>query len=208
MFKWLLPHETNFFDIFDQHISIVVAGTRELLALVTDGSDQKARVVRIKELEHQADDITHQCVDELHKTFITPFQRDEIHQTISKMDDIIDFIDEIACRVSIYRLTEMTPEAKELATILMHAVEELAKVLGLLRHLKNSPEMKDSFIYIHQLENQGDQTYINAISKLFDEFEDTRMIIKWKEIYENLEQAIDCCEDVANIIEGVILESS
>ena len=208
MFKWLLPHDTNFFDLFDKHIALVVESVDELLQMVTEipHNDQRAR--RIKELEHQADIITHQCVEELHKTFITPFQRDDIHHIISTMDDIIDYVEEIACRITIYRINAMTPEAKELTVLLKKAVAELGKVFVKLRHLGNTPEMKQSFIYIHQLENEGDVTYVNAISKLFDEFEDTRMIIKWKEIYESLEQAIDCCEDVANIIEGVILEST
>lgn len=208
MFKWLLPRDTNFFDLFDKHMALVVESANELLALVTDGPAKEERARRIKELEHQADIVTHTCVEELHKTFITPFQREDIHRIISKMDDIIDYVEEIACRFAIYRITVMTPEAKQLALLLQKSTAELGKVLVKLRHLKNTPEMKQSFIYLHQLENEGDTAYANAIGKLFDEFEDTRMIIKWKEIYEGLEQAIDSCEDVANIIEGVILESS
>jgi predicted phosphate transport protein (TIGR00153 family) len=207
MFKWLFPQSTDFFDIFDRHVHLAIDSVEELLSYCPQKT-AALRAKRIKELEHQADIVTHQCVEALRKTFITPFRRDDIHQIISKMDDIIDSIEQAASLFSIYHLEEMTPEAKQLVICLKQACEELQKAIKNMRTLKYASEIKQSFIVIHQLENAGDAIYIQAIGKLFDEFPDTRMVIKWKEIYENLEQALDHCEDVANLIEGVILESA
>lgn len=208
MFKWLLPKETDFFQIFDEHIAIVAQGAEQLSSLMHSPPFTPEMSQQIKELEKKADRITHRCVEELHRTFITPFQRDDIYHLISKMDDIMDFVEDISSRLLIYKLSTMPEEAHAFASLLQKSTSELVKAFGYMHNLKNSADLKQSFVYIHQIESEADSLYIKTIGKLFDEMEDIRTLIKWKEIYEEFETAIDCCEDVANIIEGVILESS
>ncbi len=207
MFRWFLPKEPKFFDYFEKHALITVEACREFLLLTEPGADIIEKVSRIKELEHQADNITHQCVEALHKTFITPFERNDIHRLITVMDDVIDFTKDAAARVETYRLVKMTPEVHEMAGILMNASQEISSTINGLRHLKHVDAMRQSFVTINRLENEGDIVLRHAIGRLFDEEQDVKNIIKWKEVYENLEMAIDSCEDVSNIIEGVILEN-
>lgn len=207
MFRWLLPRETSFFDFFDKHAAVIVEASQTLLSLADEESDIIAKINKIKELEHQADAITHQCIEALHKTFITPFDRNDIFRLISRMDDIIDFIKDAAARIETYKLVKITNEAKEMAQVLMKATQEVEKAVKELRKLKRVEAIRQSFIVINRLEHEGDIVLRHAIGRLFDEEQDVRNIIKWKEIYENLENSIDRCEDVSNIIEGVILEN-
>lgn len=207
MLKWLMPKEIRFFDFFEEHASTTVKAAKELLELISEDPLSQEKFQRIQFLEHQADTLTHSCVESLHKTFITPFERNDIYRLISRMDDIIDFIEETAARIITYKLTMMTQEAKELATVLFHSTQTIEQAVKGLRHLKNGDIMRQAFVAISRLESKGDAIVLRAIGKLFDEEGDAINIIKWKEIYENIEEAIDRCEDVANIIEGVILES-
>ncbi|MSP62572.1 MAG: DUF47 domain-containing protein [Myxococcales bacterium] len=206
MFGKLLPRETSFFDFFDQHAAITVEGTKEFLSMATTGANVVAKARRIKEIEHEADTITHHCIEALRKTFITPLERDDIYRLITRMDDIMDFVEAAAERIALYKLKEMTPEVKDLADVLVRATEEVEKAVRGLRELKNTDQVRKTCRDINRLENEADSILRNAVARLFDEEQDTKLIIKWKEIYESLESATDRCEDVANIIEGVILE--
>jgi predicted phosphate transport protein (TIGR00153 family) len=206
MFGRFLPRETSFFDFFEQHARLTLEGTKEFLDLVTFGDNLAARAKRIKEIEHESDDITHRCVEALHKTFITPIDRWDIHRLISRMDDVMDLVEAVAERMVLYEIREMTPEVKELAKVLVKAVTSKGEALRGLRNLKNSAEVVKKCIEINRLENEGDTIFRIATARLFKEEKDPIMVIKWKEIYESLEAATDRCEDVANIIEGVIME--
>ena len=206
MFPRLLPREVSFFEFFDQHIALTVSGTKELVELVTDGGNVSLRARRIKEIEHEADVITHRCVEALHKTFITPLDRNDIHRLISKMDDVMDSVDGVAGRLHLYRLTEMTPEIKSLAGILAQSTLEVQHAVNGLRNLRNAGTIREKCIEVNRLENDADAVLREAIADLFLTEKDPIMVIKWKEIYEILEKATDRCEDVANIIEGVVLE--
>ncbi len=206
MFGRLLPRETSFFDFFEKHGKITVQGTKEFLSLASTGANVVAKAMRIKEIEHEADTITHHCVEALHKTFITPIDRNDIYRLITKMDDIMDYVEAASERISLYKLKEMTPEVKDLADVLVRAAEQVDVALHGLRNMKNAEGIIKTCIDINRLENEADSILRAATARLFDEVEDTRLIIKWKEVYENLENATDRCEDVANIIEGVVLE--
>jgi len=208
MWKWLLPKSTNFFDYFEKHIDLVIQAAEVLQTLVSSDTDFVDSAKKIKDLEHQADELTRQCVKELHTTFITPFQRHDIHRLISSMDDVIDFAEETSQRIITYRIQTMNPEAAEFANILVLATKELGKVIVQLRNLKKIGLVQHSLKEVHRLETEGDEVYLRAVGRLFEQEGDIRLIIKWKGIYENLEEAIDACQDVANIIEGVILESN
>jgi uncharacterized protein len=206
MFSSLLPRETSFFDFFERHALITVKGTREFLELVSTAEPREPRARRIKEFEHEADVVTHQCVEAIHKTFITPIDRDDIHRLISRMDDVMDFVEAAADRIALYELAKMRPDVIELTIVLMHASEEVAEALKDLRDLKNAKAIIDHCIAVNRLENEGDVLLRSALARLFREEKDPIVVIKWKEIFEHLESATDRCEDVANIIEGLILE--
>jgi len=165
-------------------------------------------VKQIKDIEHDGDKITHQTMDRLNRTFVTPLDREDIHALISKLDDILDFVDAAANRMILYRIKEPKPEALRLADILFKSVEELKRAISLLRNLKQPQEILKLCIEINSLENEGDSVLRGGVAKLFDEAQDPLLIIKWREIFENLETAIDRCEDVANILEGIVIKYS
>jgi len=206
MLEKLLPRETSFFDFFERHAALTVEGAKEFLSLVSTGANIESKTRRIKEIEHETDVITHQCVEALHKTFITPIERDVIHRLITKMDDVMDFVEAASERIALYGVTEMTPEVKDLADVLVRAAQEVERALRGLRDMKNAPMILQKCIDINRLENDADAILRAAVARLFREEKDPITVIKWKEIYENLETATDRCEDVANIIEGVVLE--
>lgn len=206
MFGKLLPKNVNFFNFFDQHAFLIVKAAEEIKLMISSPTDNMSKANYVKELEHQADLVTHQCVECLHKVFITPIERDDIFRLVSRMDDILDDIEATAECLSRYKLQEMTNEVKDLADILYRSVLEVEIAVKGLRNLNSTTSIRQSCLNINRLENEADAVLRNSIVNLFDTQPDTRLIIKWKEIYENLEKATDRCEDVANIIEGVILE--
>lgn len=207
MFGRFLPKETSFFDFFEQHAALTVEGTKEFLSMVSTGANIETKAKRIADIEHETDVITHRCVEALHKTFITPIDRDDIHRLITKMDDIMDFVEAAAERIALYEITVMTGEVRDLADVLVRASEQVEQASRCLRNLKDPQTILKLCVDINRLENEGDQILRRAVAKLFRENSgDPITVIKWKEIYENLEAATDRCEDVANIIEGVVLE--
>jgi predicted phosphate transport protein (TIGR00153 family) len=206
MLRKLLPKETSFFDYFEQHAELTVQGATEFAALVSSGSNIDAKARRIKEIEHETDVITHRCVEALHKTLITPMDSTQIHRLITRMDDVMDAIEAASERIALYRLYDMTPEVKSMADVLSRATQAMLEACQLLRNVKDPQAILKKCVYINRLENEADSILRGAVARLFDEEEDAVMIIKWKEIYENLESAADRCEDVANIIEGLVLD--
>jgi predicted phosphate transport protein (TIGR00153 family) len=206
MFSWLLPMETSFFDFFERHAALTVEGSKEFLSLVSTAANIGAKVKRIKEIEHETDVITHHCVEALHRTFITPIERDDIHRLITRMDDIMDFVEAASERIGLYEIKEMTPEVKDLADVLVRSAQAVEEALRGLRSMKHAETIIKKCIDINRLENEADTILRNAVARLFREERDPITVIKWKEIYEHLENATDRCEDVANIIEGVVLE--
>jgi len=205
-FGALLPKEYSFFDFFEQHASKCVEGARLLLQLLHNVQSVETLVKEIKEVEHAGDKITHHTIETLHKTFITPIDREEIHQLISVMDDILDYIDAASQRILLYEIAEITPEAQELGEVLLRATEQVQEAVTGLRRLQYPMEMLQTCVEINRLENEGDTALRKGMARLFKESTDPIHIIKWNEIYEFLEEATDACEDVANIIEGVVLE--
>jgi predicted phosphate transport protein (TIGR00153 family) len=206
MFGRFLPRETSFFDFFEQHATLTIDGSKEFLSMVTTGANIASKCRRISDIEHETDTITHRCVEALHKTFITPIDRDSIHRLITRMDDIMDFVEAAAERIELYELTVMTADVRDLADVLHRSTMQVEAALRGLRGLKHPQETLKLCIDINRLENEADAILRRSVARLFKEEKDPITVIKWKEIYENLEDASDRCEDVANIIEGVILE--
>ena len=206
MLRWLLPREDDFFGLFERHAALTVEGAKEMRRLVEGGQDIQAQAARIKELEHETDVITHSCVERLHKTFITPLDRDDIHRLITRMDDVMDYIESAATAVMLYELREMTPPARALADVLVRATEVVAIAVAGLKNVKRAETILAACIEVNRLENESDDIFRGALADLFRGANDPLLVLKWKEVYEALENATDRCEDVANIIEGVVLE--
>ncbi|MBM4257160.1 MAG: DUF47 domain-containing protein [Deltaproteobacteria bacterium] len=203
----LFPKDTNFYDLFERGAGKVHEGVLALGDLVKDYSNVPLKAKRIKDIEHEADLITHETIEKLNKTFVTPLDREDIHGLICSLDNILDHVEAAADKFSLYRIPEVQSDAALLADILIHSVKEVQTTIGELRNLKQADVILKHCIEINRLENEGDFVYRSAIAKLFEEHaNDPLSVIKWKEIYESIENAIDSCEDVANVIEGVTLK--
>lgn len=208
MFGKFLPKETIFFDFFEKHSRLTFQAAQALLLFMEeDLKSSKVNGNSIKKMELEADEVTSRCLETLHKSFITPLQPDDIFRLISRMDDIIDSINKASEDCLIYKITFFTPAAKKMAGLLVSATEKLEIMIkGLRNRRHNRAIMRQTNFEIHTIENQGDEILREALGQLFEKEADLRLLIKWKEIYEVLEQAIDYCEDVSNIIESFIME--
>ncbi|HPO14742.1 MAG TPA: DUF47 family protein [Candidatus Hydrogenedentes bacterium] len=208
MFRNLLPKEENFFDFFEQHCRLAIEACNELYGMVSTSGDMTVRAARIKEIEREADSITHVCTDTLHKTFITPIDRSEILGLMQRLDDIVDSVESIAARLVMYDIQESRAEAVALVDVLVRASQEIIQAVTGLRNMKNQDTIKMHCIKLFDLENEGDILMRNALADLFKHETDPIKVIKWKEILERLEKATDRCESVANIIQGIVIENS
>ncbi|MEI7611899.1 MAG: DUF47 family protein [Betaproteobacteria bacterium] len=213
MFARFMPQEGKFFELFNEHAEQVVLGSEALVTLmnVLKDSDEEAAAKQceiIDQVEHRADCITHETMRQLHKSFITPLDREEIHQLITSLDDILDLIQDVAHTVTLYDVRKITPEAYNLSEICRKCCERVLAAVALLPSMDNGAEILKICFEIDQLESAADYEMRGAISRLFREEPDVRELIKFKAIYELLETVTDRCEDVANIIEGIVLENS
>lgn len=206
MFANLIPKRNEFFDAFEEHAAKTHQAAQALLNLFREPKDIDLRVQDIKELEHQGDTVTHRTMEMLYKTFVTPLDRDQIHELMSRLDDILDYIDSVAELVLLYEIKDIPAEARALADVLVRAIAALQKALVGLKEAKNNQDVMRMCIEINRYENEADQILRRAVAGLFKSKSDPLLVMKWKEIYEQLETATDRCEDVANVIEGIILE--
>ena len=204
----LFPKDTNFYDLFERGAGKVYEGVELLNDLVKDFTNVPLKAKRIKDVEHEADLITHETIEKLNKTFVTPLDREDIHGLISSLDNILDHVEAAADKFSLYRIPEVQPDAVLLADVLVHSVKEVQTTISKLRNLKDADLILKHCIEINRLENEGDFVYRSAIAKLFEQGGDPLNVIKWKEVYDSIENAIDSCEDVANVIEGITLKNS
>jgi len=206
MLSRLLPRQTNFFDFFERHAALSVEGARELGKLVDEGARVEDVAKRIKDLEHEADEITHTCMETLHKTFITPIDRNDIHRIASKLDDIIDLIDGAARQLTLFEIRELPESAREATVVLVQATEAVERAVKGLRNMRNATTILGECVRINELENEADRIKAASVARLFREERDPITVLKWHEIYQALENVTDACEDVANVIEGIVLE--
>ena len=208
MFNRLMPKEGKFFDLFNQHAELLVTTSKEIVNLFNDLENTDRYMSVIKDNEKRADRITYETVDLLHKTFITPLDRDVMLKLTTTMDDVIDLMEDVAETVSLYYVTNSTDEAKQLAAIGVACCERVQTAVGLLDNMKSAGEILKISSEIERLESDGDRVLRNAMSKLFREEEDVKSLIKYKAVYEMLESITDKCEDVANIIQGIVVENA
>ncbi len=208
MLSRLMPREGKFFDLFNRHAEQMLLCANELKLLMDDLSNIELRARNIKGFESAADRITHETMHLLHHTFITPLDRDDIHQLIGKMDDVLDLMEDAAQCISLYDIKKVPDEARKLADICVECVEYVKATVGLLSNMKKPEAIMKNCVEIDRLESEADHVMRSAIVKLFRDEPDTRELIKLKAVYEILETVTDRCEDVANIIEGIVLEYS
>jgi predicted phosphate transport protein (TIGR00153 family) len=205
-FPKLLPREEQYFSLFAQMTSYINDAANALVEMLShqDG-DYQEYVQRIKSIEHACDDLTHNVATRLNQSFITPFDREDIFMMSKALDDVVDLINGAARAVVMYDIHEMTEHAKQQAGVIQRMALQLHEVVSILKKPKGVTER---LIELHRLENEGDDIYQRAVGGLFHETRDALTVIKWKDVYETLEAAIDRCENVANIIEGVIIKHS
>jgi hypothetical protein len=203
----LMPREQKFFDLFEESAKNIVAAAKALKEMLDTWQFIDSRVAEITELEHRGDTITHQIMSMLHRSFVTPFDREDIALLGHTMDDIIDFIHASADAMFIYKITAPTKRAQELAEVILHGAMEMEKAVAGLRKRADFKKMLERCVEINRLENVADRIYRAAIAELFDNTSDIAQVIKWREIYEHMESATDRCEDVANVLEGVALKN-
>jgi len=205
----LLPQKTTFFDLFDRHAEHLVSISHEVRDLFRQFDRVDERHARIKDLEHQCDEIAHEVFTQMHATFVTPLDKEDLAAIASGLDDIADYLDAAAVRVVLYQIPESTPESIQLSELLVQVTEVLQGAVACLRHNRDREKMTQAFRDIHRLENESDAAYRGALGRLFNTPDsDPIMILKWKEIYERLEMAVDKCEDVANVVEAVHIKYS
>ncbi len=201
----VLPKEHTFFQTFVELAENINAGAKAVCEMLENYTNPSIQAENIKTLEHKGDTLTHNLMTRLNQTFITPFDREDIHELASKIDDVLDLTDAAASRLVIYRIERIRPGVADLARILEQATQE---VVAAVRALEKQDSALNRCIEINRLENEGDRVCRALIARLFEEEKDPVQIIKWKEIIEVLETAIDKCEDVANVIESVVLKSA
>jgi predicted phosphate transport protein (TIGR00153 family) len=208
MFSKLMPREGRFFDLFNAHATQIVEGSHALVQLFANFSAPAAHAERIDIAERNADKITHETISLLHKTFITPIDRDQIHQLINNMDDILDLIQDVAESIILYDIRRVGPEAQQLAQICQMTCDRVKAAVGLLANLRDPEAILKTCEEIDRLESDADRVMRSAMSRLFREEPDVKQLIKLRSVYEQLELITDRCEDVANIVEGIVLEHS
>jgi predicted phosphate transport protein (TIGR00153 family) len=202
----LIPRETKFFDMFVEVGQNLIEAARLVKQLLENFEDVPAQVARLKEIEHRGDDMTHAIFTKLNQTFITPFDREDIHRLASSIDDVLDLLNASGVRIMVYKIKSVTPESAYLAGLILQQSEELARALSFLE--KQQQSVMRHCVEINRLENEADRVTREAVGKLFDTEKDPIQLIKLKELYEVLELATDKAEDAANVLESVILKSA
>jgi len=212
MFGRLMPKEGKYFDLFNAHAELIVQGGKALSGLISALVDDPDQAVKhadaIDDLERQADKITHDTLAQLHTSFITPFDRDEIHQLINSMDDILDVIQDVAESMNLYDIRHVPADAKALAEVTEQSCVRVRSLVGLLHSMENGPAILKLCHEIDELESDADRMLRAAMSKVFREEPNVLQVIKLKEMYELLEAVTDRCKDVAGTVEAIVLENS
>jgi uncharacterized protein len=204
----LLPKEENFLKQFNRTTDIILEAAIAIDSLAADFSDVEVKVARVKHLEHEGDQVTHETFALLSKTWITPIDREDIHDLTKALDDILDLIDAAAARFVLFKIPAPTPELKAMTELIVQSARAIQRAMPLLQDLKNSTAIIAACVEINRLENEADALNRMAIGRLFENAKDPFVLMKWKEIYEVLEAATDACEDVANVLEQIVLKST
>ncbi len=208
MLRKLLPKQTEFFELFTRQAELAVSGARALQTLLGDLPRAEEHSTRIRQIEHQADAVCQEVMELLHRSFITPIERGDVHAIAGKLDDVMDHIEASGQRLWLYEIEKARPEVLEMAGLVVQATEALQRVVAGLGAHRSAPEMRELCRAVKAIEKANDRLLRGATAKLFKEEENPKSVLKWQKIYEDIEDAIDGCEDVANLVEGVVIENS
>ncbi len=203
----LLPHDEKFYALFEESTELLQKASISLRKIIdSDPAQTRALVIEIEDLEHQADEVTHRIFAELNATFVTPFDREDIHQLASSLDDIMDYINGSASRFVLYNIYVDTPYMRRLTEIIQLSVEAVGKGVSYLRDFRNSKALQEILKKVNEYENDADTVFALAVADLFENEKNVIELIKLKEIYVGLETATDRCEDVANVLESILIK--
>ncbi len=209
IFSFLVPKDKNFFKLFAEASNNLVEISKTFSELANAPKDKRHELQKkISDLEHVGDEITHQIFTELSTNFITPFDREDISYLASSLDDIVDYIDGSSKRIDTYKIQDITPAMKKLCEIIEHSAKEIHIAVTNMKDMNNTVRIREAIVRINSLENHADDVFDTAIADLFDNETDAIKIMKMKEILSNMETATDKCEDVANVIETIIVKNS
>jgi len=208
MFLKFLPRDINFFDLFDKQVSYAVEAAKYFKVIVAKGTFDEESLRQMKAFEHRGDEGAYAIITQLNKTFITPFDREDIHSLAKEIDDIVDMIYTIVNRLKVYNLSSVDKNLLEFASVIEQAVLLVASAVKGLRNMKNITSIMDSCREINRLENVGDTMRDTVLAGLFEDGRDAISIIKWKEIYEDAETVLDICEDVAHVVEAIVVKQA
>ena len=201
-----VPKEGKFFDLFEESARNVVKTANCFAEMIDKWDDVSARARQVKELEHDGDEITHRIVALLNSTFITPIDREDISHLTEHLDDVADCIEDAAACMALYEVVAPTKRTHDLANIIVKISNELSAAMPLIRNRKDMSKLPDHCIEINRLENEADAVFRAALAELFKEKIDIADVIKWREIYHYMESATDRCEDIANVLEGIMIK--
>jgi len=202
------PRTFNFSDLFEKQVSHAVQAAAFFKEVVAQGGVSEDALSKIAAIEHQGDDVAHTIIDQLNKTFITPFDREDIHALAKQLDDITDMITNILSRLRVYNITAVDRNLVEFSEVIEQSVQAVARAIGGLRNLKNAQVVFDACVEINRLENVGDTMRDRALSELFASSRDPISVIKWKDIYQEAETVLDVCEDVAHVVDSIMVKQA
>jgi uncharacterized protein len=202
------PKTFNFFDLFEKQVSHAVEAACLFKEIVAGGNITEEAMSRMASIEHQGDDVAHKIIDQLNKTFITPFDREDIHALAKQLDDITDMVTNILSRLRVYSIVGVDRHLVEFSVVIEQSVRAVARAIGGLRNLKNGRVVFDACVEINRLENVGDTMRDHALSELFASARDPISVIKWKDIYQDAETVLDVCEDVAHVVDSIMVKQA
>ena len=208
MFSVLLPKEFNFFDLFDKQADCAVIAAMSFKDLVSKGAVDEVSLQKMRDVEHQGDDVTHDILDRLNKTFITPFDREDIHALAKELDDVVDMIYTIANRMRVYKVEGVDRNLVQFSVVIEDSVRAVSRAVKGLRTVKNAALIADACVEINRLENVGDTMRDTMLAELFENGKDPLAIMKWKEIYQDAETVLDICEDVAHVVQSIMVKQA
>jgi len=203
----LFGKDMTFYDLLEAQAAAAVRAAETFHALSQDFAHSAEHIHALDEIEHEADELTHQLARRTDTTFVTPLDKEDLQKLSSNLDDVTDAIEAAAARIAIYRLTAPRPDIEPLVRLLVEITQAVHEAVGALRHGRDRNALQPRFIRIHEIENESDTCFRKALTDLFDTPNpDPLMVIKWKEIYDRIESAVDKCEDVANVVESVVVK--
>ena len=204
----LFPREFNFFDLFEKQVNCAVNAASYFKELASKGAISDAALEKMQDIEHEGDDVAHNIIEQLNKTFITPFDREDIHRLAKELDDVIDMINTIVSRLKVYKVTSIDKNLIEFASVIEQSVSGVSCAVKGLRNMKHHKSVSEACVEINRLENVGDAMRDKMLAKLFETEKNPIEVIKWKEIYQDAETVLDICEDVAHVVDSILVKQA